>query len=100
MAKRQGTLKGMESPSNPEINAAAETYREQRDKRMRMTVKEKAAKDALIEAMTKHKLSVYRDNDAAPPLVVTLSEGKTNVHVEEADYESPDEASDEAGADE
>lgn len=90
MAKRQQVLKGMEQPSIPEINAAAENYREQRDKRMRLTVKEIAAKAALMEAMAKHKLDIYRDNDATPPLTVTIVEGKTSVKVDEASYPEPE----------
>jgi len=95
MAKRQQVLKGMEQLTIPEIDAAAENYREQRDKRMRLTAKEVDAKNALIEAMRKHKQDVYRDNNAAPPLTVTLVEGKVGVKVDEATPEVEDD--DESG---
>lgn len=52
-----------------------------------------ADKAALIAAMQKHKLTVYKDEDAG--LIITLSPGKPNVKVQEADDE---EADDEAEA--
>ena len=81
MARRQVELVGMERKSVKEINDAAEAYVEARDKRMKLTEKEKEAKDALIAAMVKHSLGVYRDDEANPPLVVTLLPGKDNVKV-------------------
>ena len=82
MAKKQGELAGMESPSYPEIDAAAEHYVEQRDKRMKLTEKEKVAKDVLIAAMEKQGVQIYRDLTASPPLLVTILT-KHNVAVEQ-----------------
>lgn len=98
MAKRQKALPGMEPVAIPEVDAAAEAYVQQRDKRMRMSVKEKDAKNALIAAMAKHELSIYRDDGAN--LVVTVSEGSPNVKVEEAKPEPKDDDADEDGGSE
>ena len=84
MAKRQLEIAGTERPTIEEVDAAAESYVEQRDKRMHLSEKEKAAKTALIEVMKKHKLSVYRDMSADPPLTVML-EVKDGVKVTEAE---------------
>jgi hypothetical protein len=52
---------------------------------MKLTVKEVEAKQELIAVMRKHKLETYRDEDAAPPLVVQLVAGKDNVKVRRED---------------
>lgn len=84
MAKKQLEIVGTERPSNKEVDLAAEEYVEQRNKRMKLTEKEKDAKTALIAVMKKHKLNVYRDESADPPLTVTL-ETKDGVKVTEAE---------------
>lgn len=91
MARRQQRIPGTEGPKLKEVNTAAENYAEQRDKRMKMTEKEVEAKEALIAAMQKHKIEIYRDEDVDPPLIVTLIPGKAKVKVTEADAE-PEEA--------
>ncbi len=70
---KQLAIAGTERKAIKEVNDAAEQYVEQRDKRMKLTEKEKEAKDALIAVMKKHGLAVYRDDDATPPLTVVLS---------------------------
>lgn len=93
MAKKQAALPGMERESNKEVDAAAEVYVKSRDKRIKASEHEVADKAALIGLMQKHKLTVYKDEDAG--LIITLSPGKPNVKVQEADDE---EADDEAEA--
>ena len=83
MAKKQKSLPGMEPESIKEIDDAAEAYVKERDKRVRQTVREVDAKTALIDVMKKNKVSVYKDRNCTPPLVVTLSDGKTAVKVVE-----------------
>ena len=43
------------------------------------------ARGALIAAMKKHGLTIYRDDDAAPPLLVTLVAGEDKVKVKRVD---------------
>ncbi len=85
MARRQLEIAGTERKTVKEIDAAAEHYVEQRDKRMALSRKEKEAKDLLIGAMKKHNLTVYRDDNTAPPMTVLLTEGKDQVKVSESD---------------
>jgi hypothetical protein len=89
--KKQTELPGMERKTIREVNDAAEAYVDARDERMTLTKKEVAAKEALIGAMQKHELNVYRDDTASPPLVVTLVEGKVNVKVALSDDGEPTE---------
>ncbi len=82
----------MERKSIKEINDAAEGYVDARDKRMKLTVKEHEAKEALIVVMKKHDTLVYRDDEATPPLLVTLTPGKDNVKVAHAGDDVNEEA--------
>jgi hypothetical protein len=81
MAKKQKALPGMEKETIAEVDDAAEQYVKERDKRMTMTEKEVEAKQALIYVMRKHKLTVYKDDNVDPPLIVTLADGKPVVKV-------------------
>jgi len=80
-AKKQTHIPGTEPKSIKEVDTAAEAYVEARDERMALTEKEVEAKDALINVMKKHDLSVYRDDEADPPLVVTIIPGVDKVKV-------------------
>ena len=71
----------MEKKTIAEVDDAAEQYVKERDKRMTMTEKEVEAKQALIDVMRKHKLTVYKDDNVDPPLIVTLADGKPVVKV-------------------
>lgn len=82
---KQREIPGTESPSFPEVDAAAEQYEKARDARMRKSVLEAEAKQALIEAMKKNKLSVYKDANATPPIIVTLADGDPKVKVTRAE---------------
>lgn len=91
---RQAEIPGTERPRIKEVDDAAEAYVVQRDKRMKLSKKEKEAKTALISVMEKHKIEVYRDTEA--DLLVTVSE-VTNVKVEKLKAE---ETADETEAEE
>lgn len=56
--------------------------RSARDRRMKLTDEEVEKQQALIDVMKKHKLSVYRDDEAVPPILVTLKAGRDRVKVE------------------
>ena len=79
---KQSEIPGTERPKVKELDDAAESYVDARDKRMKLTEKEKVAKDALIAVMKKHGHNVYRDESAS--LVVTLVPGKDGVKVSDA----------------
>lgn len=81
MAKKQKALPGMEREVHEEVDVAAEVYVKTRDKRVKLTEHEVADKAALIAAMQKHKLTVYKDEERG--LVITLTPGKTGVKVQE-----------------
>lgn len=84
MARRQMTIQGTEKPTIKEIDTAAEAYVDARDERMKLTDRESEVKEALIGVMKKHKVEVYRDENAVPPLVVTLIPGEDKVKVSRA----------------
>lgn len=90
MAKRQSRLPGMEGRRIKEIEDAADAYVVERDKRMKLTKKEVEAKTKLIEMMKKHDKTIYKDEDADPPYIVTLVTGKEQVKVtvDESDEEA------------
>jgi hypothetical protein len=88
--KRQLEVPGTERKKLKEANDAAEAYVDARDTRMRHTEKEVEARDALVAVMEKHHLTVYRDDEADPPLVVTLTPGKAKVKVRRADDDDDD----------
>jgi hypothetical protein len=88
---RQLRIEGTEETRVKEIDDAAEAYVEARDARMAKTEREVEAKEALIGVMKKHSRDVYRDDDATPPLIVTLVPGKDAVKVsEQKDEEEPE----------
>lgn len=84
MARKQLPIPGTEKPTITEVDSAAESYVEARDDRMTLTDKESDAKEALISVMKKHNLEVYCDENAIPPLVVTIIPGEDKVKVSRA----------------
>ncbi len=79
--KRQPNLPTMEKKSIREIDVAAEAYVEVRDERMKLTEDEVEKREALIAAMKKAHIESYRDDDASPPLLITLIAGEDRVKV-------------------
>jgi hypothetical protein len=49
---------------------------------MKLTEDEAAKLSTLVEVMEKHKLTVYRNDEAVPPMLITLKAGKTRAKVE------------------
>ena len=89
MAKQE-TIPGTERKSIPEVDTAGEEYRKARDARIKKTVPEKEAKQKLVDVMLKHGLTVYRDDNAVPPFVITI-DTKHNVKVKNIGVEEDDE---------
>ncbi len=83
--KKQLKIPGTQPKEIKEVNAAAESYVDVRDERMALTERETEARDALVKVMKKHGLDVYVDEDAAPPLVVTIIAGEDKVKVRRAE---------------
>jgi hypothetical protein len=91
MAKKQKALPGMERETNAEVDAAAELFLNRQTKYAKAGVEKKVAKEGLIAAMQKARLTSYKDEEAG--LVVMLTEGKPSVKVKE--IEDSDEGDDE-----
>lgn len=82
---KQNEIPGTERQQIQEIDDAAETYQDAKKKRMKLTEKESEAKIALIAVLRKNKVDVYRDDNASPPLLITLKPGKDGVTVSEVE---------------
>jgi hypothetical protein len=80
---RQLRVPGTERPRFREIDQAAEKYREVRDELESVKTRESTAKDRLIAAMKAYAQTEYVDEDAVPPLRITLSAGPDKVKVKE-----------------
>jgi uncharacterized protein (DUF2384 family) len=79
---KQGELPGMEKKHVKEVEEAGEAYEQTRDARMKLTEDESEKLTSLVEVMEKHKLTVYRNDEAVPPMLITLKAGKTRARVE------------------
>jgi hypothetical protein len=94
---KQKELEGMEKPSIPEIEEAADAYVSIRDKRMAMTEKEVAAKTNLLQVLLSHESELSPGEDGSKLYrfddeIVLLKPGKRVVKVKSAheDEESED----------
>jgi hypothetical protein len=81
MARKQLEIAGTERKRIKEVDDAMESYVDARDERMALTEKEVDALAALATVMKKHKLNVYRDDNADPPLVVEVTPGEDKIKV-------------------
>lgn len=81
---KQQFIEGTEPESIPEIEQAAEAYREARDSRMNKLEVEIELKKDLTELMKKHKLSEYKYDDQ----VVVLEGGEPKVKVQKVKKET------------
>lgn len=70
--KRQGRIPGTEQPRIPEIEKAAVAYVEARDAQKEAAESAKVTHEVLVAAMRTHDVTTYRDDDAVPPLIITL----------------------------
>jgi hypothetical protein len=83
MARKQVELPGMERESIKELDAAIETYNEHRNEWVAAREKVQASKAVLVQLAKTHNVTVYRDETADPPLVLTLTERDATVKVTE-----------------
>jgi ABC-type uncharacterized transport system ATPase subunit len=101
---RQTRIPGTEGKKIKEIDKAAEKYVELRDARIAAGVKEKEAKAELLAAMKANKLKIYQDDDAVPPLLVTITPSDFKLKVakvtgeDEEDGDEGEEETEETGS--
>lgn len=95
--KKQTELPGLEKPKIPELDTLLETYAEKASalSEARHALGELKAK--IIEVAGKAGVTVYRDDTANPPLVLTLStqDVKVKVTAGAPDFNDEDEGDDE-----
>ena len=94
MAKKQKDLPGMERKRIKEIDTAAEDLHAKNKKYAKAGEAVKTSKQALIAAMKKHGVEVYKDESVTPALVVNVTLGKENVKVKQEGAEDDDEDED------
>jgi hypothetical protein len=80
MARRakQMTIEGTQQNDYPDIEEAADRYREIRDSRMELTKDEVKAKAALLAAMKAHDCEAYKLGDGAIVKVTAKEDVKVN----------------------
>jgi hypothetical protein len=86
--------RGVEAVRIAQIDSLAEAYIKERDKRLKLTPREVAAKTKLVDALHKHSgdlrqpdgTLVYRYDE----MVITLTPGKEKLRVKELDEEDED----------
>jgi hypothetical protein len=71
---KQPYLEGMEPPSIPAIDSAADVYQEAKEARMKLSEEESEAKKALIAVMVEHQQTTYKTPDG---IMVNLLEDRT-----------------------
>jgi hypothetical protein len=81
MSKRQLQIKGTERKQDPDVEAAADAYREAHDTRMSHTKVEKQKKLELIAVMQARKLKKYKFDDAEGEELEVAIEDKLDVSV-------------------
>jgi hypothetical protein len=94
MAKKQADLPAMEGPGVapvkiPQVDALAEAYIKERDKRLKLTPKEVSAKQRLVDALHAHadKIGLQPDGTIVyryDTVVITLTPGKEKLKVIDA----------------
>lgn len=89
MGQKQTKLAGTQCEHHPDVTVAAEQYVAARDRRMNLTEAEVETRDALAEAMRKHELPFYEDEDAGLRVRVTTKTSET-VKVERIQPDEPE----------
>ncbi len=84
---KQQRLKGTEDKRFPDVEEAAEAYRDVRDERMELTEKEIDAKSELMARMKEHKLKTYRIPHSG--LEVEVVAGEETVKVRKIKDDAP-----------
>lgn len=82
--KRQTELPGIESPSHPELNTLLEEKAALDTQAGEIRQRQGELNESIVAKARELKLTTYRDDNAVPPLVMTLNEGKTKVKVAKA----------------
>jgi len=89
--KRQMQIPGTERKSVPEVEAAAEVYREVRDERCELSRREKQKKLELLAVMKAHKVKRYKyDDDNGEEIMVSLDEREPEVNVKKTGEAEPE----------
>jgi hypothetical protein len=82
MAKRQLQIAGTERKEVPEVETAAEAYREVRDERCELSKREKQKKLELLAVMKAHKVKKYKyDDENGEEILVSLDDKEPDVSV-------------------
>jgi hypothetical protein len=79
-------IPGTELPSFPDVDAAGEKFVAHRRSHAKSGKKLRDLRLELVKEMQKAKVKEYRDDEAQPPLLITL-EDDTKVHVKELKHE-------------
>lgn len=82
--KRQTELPGIEKPSHPELNALLEEKAALDTQAGEIRQRQGELNDAILAKARELGLTTYRDDNAVPPLVLLISDGKTKVKVTKA----------------
>lgn len=93
--RKQGELPGMESPKHPELDTLLELYAEKSSAISSARVALGELKEKIIQTADKLGLTVYRNDTASPPLVLTLTERDLAVKVQAVAGGDESEAADE-----
>lgn len=86
MSKAQMEVPGTELPSFPDVDAAAEKFVAHRRSHAKSGTKLRDLRVELVKEMKKAGVDEYRDDDAKPPLFITV-EDDAKVHVKELKHE-------------
>lgn len=81
--KKQLNIPGTERKQVPEVEQAAESYREARDERCEMSRREKQKKLELLAVMKAHKVKRYKyDDENGEEILVSLDDKEPDVKVQ------------------
>jgi hypothetical protein len=82
MARRQMNIPGTERKSVPEVEKAAEAYREVRDERAELSKRERQKKLELLAVMRANKVTKYKyDDEHGEEILVSLDERDPEISV-------------------
>jgi hypothetical protein len=82
---KQVELPGVEKPTIKELDYAIELYAEKKNAWVKARTEVQAAKAKLMELARTHGVTIYRDDNAVPPLVMTLKEREAVLKVTPVD---------------
>ncbi|PZR17514.1 MAG: hypothetical protein DI536_04160 [Archangium gephyra] len=82
--KRQTELPGIEKPSHPELNTLLEEKAALDTQAGEIRQRQGELNESILAKARELKLTTYRDDNAVPPLVLTISDAKAKVKVAKA----------------